>query len=80
MACAWIVRIPNIPLSPFPHGSTLNKTSEDLAAEGDDADFETEHDARRRRLAAADPVHNVDLRQFFQGRMAQMAERIGQQG
>ncbi len=60
--------------------STLNKTLEDLAAEGDDADFETEHESRRRRLAAADPVHNLDLRGFFEMRMREMAARLGQHG
>jgi hypothetical protein len=48
----------------------LLKTSDDLAAEGDDADFETEHDQRKRISAAADPVHTVDLRVYFQVRLA----------
>ncbi len=52
----------------------------DLSAEGDDAEFETEHDARRRRMAAADPVHTVDLRAFFQRQIQDVAARLGERG
>jgi len=58
----------------------LCKTEADLAAEGDDPDYETEHEARRRTLAAsADPVHSVDLRIYFQQQMATLSDSLGRE-
>lgn len=57
--------------------SKLLKTPADLEAEGDDVDYETEHDARRRKLNAEDVVHAVDLRQAFQSQMSALAQTVG---
>jgi len=68
------------PQPPFTF-SSLCKSEADLAADGDDPEYETEHDARRRAISAArDPVHSVDLRAFFQRQMSALAETLGREG
>ncbi len=83
-----IFALPLGPLFPLPRSkdtgllfpcSTLNKTPEDLAAEGDDIHFETEHDQRKRHLSSADPVHTVNLKRFFQAQLIAMAQELGKE-
>ncbi|XP_040583365.1 importin-11 [Lepeophtheirus salmonis] len=46
--------------------------------DGDNAEYETEHEARKRRLASCDSVHSVDLREYFQTQLAGLYQQIGQ--
>eukprot|EP00095_Tigriopus_kingsejongensis_P011540 snap_masked-scaffold33_size549341-processed-gene-2.6 protein:Tk11540 transcript:snap_masked-scaffold33_size549341-processed-gene-2.6-mRNA-1 annotation:"Importin-11" len=57
---------------------TLIKTPEDLAAEGDDLDYETEHDQRKREAAAQDPIHTINLREYLQGQIHQLKNQLGE--
>lgn len=41
------------------------------------ADYETEHDQRRRQLAVSDPVHTVILRDFFQAQVIELQNQVG---
>ncbi|XP_044739459.1 importin-11 [Chrysoperla carnea] len=44
----------------------------------DDADYITEHDHRRKQLAATDPVHTIVLKDFLQVQTAKLREQIGE--
>ncbi|QQP56718.1 Zgc:91897 [Caligus rogercresseyi] len=44
----------------------------------ENADYETEHEARKRRLASSDSIHSVDLREYFQSQLAGLYQQIGQ--
>lgn len=50
----------------IPPPSNVMKTSEELAAEGDDYQFETEHDSRKREALLQDPTNTINLRDYFQ--------------
>ena len=65
------------PISHPPISSTLVKTESDLAADGDDVDYETEHDSRKRACAASDPIHTTDLRAFLQQQISSLAAQVG---
>lgn len=56
----------------------MMKTAADLAADGDDVDFETEHDARRREMNAQDPVHTVNLIEYFQTQLSALSRQVGE--
>ncbi|XP_049837055.1 importin-11 isoform X1 [Schistocerca gregaria] len=43
----------------------------------DDVDYESEHDHRRKQLAAHDPVHTVSLRDYFQMQLTELTRQIG---
>ncbi|GLH14983.1 Importin-11 [Gryllus bimaculatus] len=43
----------------------------------DDVDYETEHDHRRKQLAAADPVHTIALKDYFQSQIVDLQNQVG---
>nr|CAD7589784.1 unnamed protein product [Timema genevievae] len=43
----------------------------------DDLDYETEHDQRRRMLAATDPVHTIVLRDYLQTQLTELQQQLG---
>nr|CAD7396049.1 unnamed protein product [Timema cristinae] len=43
----------------------------------DDLDYETEHDQRRRMLAATDPVHTIVLRDYLQTQLTELHQQLG---
>lgn len=60
------------------HIDALIKSPADLAAEGDDLDYETEHDQRKRDVAAQDPVHTIILRDYLQTQIQSFKNQIGE--
>jgi hypothetical protein len=56
---------------------TLLATEIDLAAEADDLAFETEHDSRKRKGWAQDPIRTIALREFFQAHLVRLQGQLG---
>lgn len=48
-------------------------TDEHSPSQYDDVDYETEHAQREKRLALSDPVHNISLKDTFQGQVRRIS-------
>lgn len=49
--------------------STLMTPVNDSPSRDGDTDYETEHDLRRKQLSSLDPVHMLQLKEFFQSQV-----------
>ena len=49
----------------------------DLAEEGDDINYETEHDTRKRKAWALDPIRTVNLIECFQTHLVKLQNQLG---
>ena len=56
---------------------TLIATEIDLAEEGDDINYETEHDTRKRKAWALDPIRTVSLIECFQTHLVRLQNQLG---
>lgn len=44
----------------------------------EDLEYETEHEQRKRNWSSKDIVYNVNLRDYFQTQLAEMANQLGE--
>ena len=56
---------------------SLIATEIDLAEEGDDINYETEHDTRKRKAWALDPIRTVSLIECFQTHLVKLQNQLG---
>ena len=57
--------------------SSLLVSNTDLTST-EDAEYETEHDLRKRQYASSDFVHTMDLREVFQNQVRQLSVQLGE--